>query len=98
MPTSEAVTEGIRVQAEARYSPEHSQPGRWFFLYTITIANEGRETVQLLSRHWIIRDATGHIEEVRGPGVVGAQPVIQPGAAYEYRTCWRRTTSSRSTP
>ena len=81
---SDAVTEGIRVQVEARYSPEHSQPGRWFFLYTVTIANEGRETVQLLSRHWIIRDATGHIEEVRGPGVVGAQPVIQPGAAYEY--------------
>ena len=59
--TSEAVTQGIRVSVECRYAPEYSQPQRnqWFFLYTIQIANEGEEQVQLLSRHWVIRDATG---------------------------------------
>ena len=84
MSTSEAVTEGIRVQVEARHAPEFSEPSRWFFLYTIRISNEGTETVQLVSRHWIIRDGTGRIEEVRGPGVVGEQPVIDPGDSYEY--------------
>ena len=82
--TSEAVTEGIRVEAEARYSPEHSEPSQWFFLYTIRISNEGNEIVQLISRHWIIRDGTGKIEEVSGPGVVGEQPVIEPGDTFEY--------------
>lgn len=83
---SEALTEGVRVQVRARYSPEHSSPptSRWFFLYTITISNEGKETVQLLNRHWTIVDATGHTEEVHGPGVVGEQPVIQPGQRFEY--------------
>ena len=84
MTTSEAVTEGIRVKVEARHAPEHAEPSRWFFLYTIRVSNEGQETVQLLSRHWLIRDATGRIEEVRGPGVVGEQPVIEPGESYEY--------------
>jgi ApaG protein len=82
--TSEAITEGIRVEVTARYAPEHAEPSRWFFLYTIRVSNEGQETVQLLSRHWVIRDATGQIEEVRGPGVVGEQPVIEPGGSYEY--------------
>src|SRR5262245_49510894 len=84
--TSEAVTQGIRVSAECRYAPEYSQPRRnqWFFLYTIQIANEGDEQVQLLSRHWVIRDATGRVEEVRGPGVVGETPVLEPGEAFEY--------------
>jgi ApaG protein len=74
--TSEAITEGIRVEVTARYAPEHAEPSRWFFLYTIRVSNEGQETVQLLSRHWVIRDATGQIEEV--------QPVIEPGESYEY--------------
>ena len=82
--TTEAVTEGIRVQVEARHAPEYSEPSQWFFLYTIRISNEGAETVQLLSRHWIICDATGKTEEVSGPGVVGEQPVIEPGDSYEY--------------
>ena len=84
--TSEAVTQGIRVSVESRYAPEYSQPQRnqWFFLYTIQISNEGEEQVQLLSRHWIIRDATGRVEEVRGPGVVGETPVLEPGASFEY--------------
>lgn len=83
---SEAVTEGLRVRVEARYSPERSDPSRseWFFLYTIRLANEGSETCQLLSRHWIIRNAAGKVEEVRGPGVVGEQPVLEPGDAFEY--------------
>ena len=84
--TSEAVTEGVRVSVESRYAPEYSQPQRnqWFFLYTIEIRNEGQEPVQLISRHWVIRDATGRIEEVRGPGVVGETPVLEPGASFEY--------------
>jgi ApaG protein len=85
-PSSEACTRGVRVQVRARYSPEHSAPQRsqWFFLYTIRIANESPEVVQLLTRHWIITDATGHVEEVRGPGVVGVQPRLQPGEEFEY--------------
>jgi len=84
--SSRAVTHGIRVEVQARYSPDHSEPHRnhWFFLYTVQIANEGTETVQLLSRHWIITDATGRVEEVRGPGVVGEHPVLEPGESFEY--------------
>lgn len=84
MSTSEAVTNGIRVHVESEFSQDHSGPGLWFFLYTIRISNEGDETVQLMTRHWIIRDATGQIEEVNGPGVVGEQPVLEPGASFEY--------------
>mgnify|MGYP006317266227 CR=1 FL=1 len=86
MSTSEAVTAGIRVEVESRYAPERSQPGQqqWFFLYTVRIRNEGSQTVQLLSRQWLIRDATGRVEEVRGPGVVGEQPVLAPGESFEY--------------
>ena len=86
MSTSEAVTRGIRVRVQARYDPGRSSPqqNQWFFLYTVQIANESPVTVQLLSRHWIITDATGHVEEVRGPGVVGEQPVLAPGQSFEY--------------
>ncbi len=84
--SSEAETQGIRISVESRYAPEHSQPQRnqWFFLYTIQISNEGEEQVQLLSRHWIIQDGTGKVEEVRGPGVVGETPVLEPGASFQY--------------
>ena len=84
--SSEAVTRGIRVSVEAVYSPPHSRPSQqqWFFVYTIEITNEGAETVQLVSRHWIITDAEGHVEEVRGPGVVGQQPVLAPGESFTY--------------
>lgn len=86
MSSSECVTNGICVDVEARYSEEHSVPerSRWFFLYTITISNESDQSAQLLSRHWIITDATGKQEEVRGPGVVGEQPVLAPGEAFQY--------------
>ena len=83
---SEAVTYQIRVEVLARYSPEHSQPvqDEWMFEYTVRITNAGAETVQLLSRHWIITDGLGHTEEVRGPGVVGEQPVLEPGQSFKY--------------
>ena len=86
MSTSEAVTRGIRVRVVAQYSPERSQPSsnQWFFLYTVTIANEGVETVQLLSRHWIVTDGSGRVDEVRGPGVIGKQPLLAPGESFEY--------------
>jgi ApaG protein len=83
---SEALTRGVRVRVQSEYSADQSAPSKnqWFFLYTVTIANESAETVQLLTRHWIITDGTGHIEEVRGPGVVGKQPTMKPGESFEY--------------
>jgi ApaG protein len=86
MSTSEAVTEGVRISVRARYSAEHSSPqqSQWFFLYTITIANESDQNVKLLNRNWLILDATGKSEEVHGPGVVGEQPALSPGQAFEY--------------
>ncbi|MEM6994300.1 MAG: Co2+/Mg2+ efflux protein ApaG [Myxococcota bacterium] len=94
MATSEAVTDGVRVRVESRYVPEHSDPDRggWLFAYTVSIANEGEGTVQLLSRRWVITDANGDVEEVEGPGVVGAQPVLRPGESFEYTSaCPLRT-------
>ena len=86
MTTSEALTEGIRVRVSARYSPDHSQPSqrRWLFTYTVRIDNEGDDTVQLISRRWLITDAKGRVEEVEGPGVVGVQPTLPPGETFEY--------------
>ncbi len=83
---SEAITNGIRVHVTSQYSAEHSQPlqKQWFFLYTVEISNESQDTVQLISRHWVITDADSQIEEVRGPGVVGKQPVLAPGESFEY--------------
>lgn len=85
-PISEAVTNGIRVEVMAKHSPENSRPmqGEWVFQYTVRITNVGAETVQLLSRHWIITDALEHTEEVKGPGVVGEQPVLAPGESFKY--------------
>ena len=84
--TSETVTRGVRVKVESRYSASHSQPqfNRWFFLYNVKITNEGPKTVRLISRHWIIEDAEGRREDVRGPGVVGEQPVLTTGESFEY--------------
>ena len=86
MSGSEAVTTGIRVRVEAEYSEVHSRPqlNQWFFLYTIIISNESDRVVRLLNRHWIITDATQQVQEVRGPGVVGQQPVLRPGESFEY--------------
>jgi ApaG protein len=86
MSTSEAVTRDIRVSVQARYDPDRSNPqqSQWFFLYTVNIRNEGRNSVQLISRHWIITDAMGKVVEVKGPGVVGNQPKLAPGESFEY--------------
>ena len=81
-----AITNDIQVTALPDFLPERSDPAqnRYFWSYTIEIANLGRERVQLLSRHWIIIDANGRREEVRGPGVVGEQPVLEPGETFRY--------------
>jgi ApaG protein len=86
MSISEEVTRTVRVRVEAQYAPERSNPTsqQWFFLYTVTITNEGDETVQLLTRHWVITDGNSHAEEVKGPGVVGKQPLLQPGESFSY--------------
>ncbi len=95
-PTSEAVTNDVRVEVESRYAAEFSQPfyNRWVFAYTIRITNLSNAKVQLLSRHWIITDATGHVEEVRGPGVVGEQPVLGPGESFQYSSWCNLTTAT----
>jgi len=82
----EAVTRNIRVRVESEFAPGRSNPAQnqWFFLYTIRITNEGRERVKLLSRHWIITDGMGTVREVRGAGVVGKQPLLEPGESFEY--------------
>ena len=83
---SNAITQGIRVSVRSSYIADQSSPRehRYVFAYSIRIANEGTKPAQLLSRHWVITHGTGHVEEVRGPGVVGAQPRLDPGQAFEY--------------
>jgi ApaG protein len=83
---SDAITHGIRVEVLAQHSPENSRPpqGEWVFQYTVRITNQSSETVQLISRHWIITDATDHTREVNGLGVVGQQPVLEPGESFKY--------------
>ena len=83
---SEATTRGVRVEVESEYLPQRSSPreGRYFFAYRIRISNLGEQTVQLISRRWVITDANGNVERVQGPGVVGEQPVLEPGESFEY--------------
>ena len=83
---SDAVTNGVRVEVLSRHSSENSRPmqGEWVFEYTVRITNQGSEAVQLISRHWIITDGLDHTEEVKGPGVVGKQPVLAPGESFKY--------------
>jgi ApaG protein len=83
---SNATTEGIRITVRSFYVPEQSAPRaqRYVFAYTVRIANEGQVTAQLRTRHWIITDADGNVDEVRGDGVVGAQPTLKPGQHFEY--------------
>ncbi len=74
-----------------RHLPEQSEPdkGAYAFAYTVTVRNTGAETAQLIARHWVITDARGHSEEVRGLAVVGQQPLLKPGERFEY-TSWTR--------
>lgn len=76
----------VGVNVVTTYLPSHSNPedGHYTFAYTITVSNAGDLPVQLLSRHWIITDADDDVQEVRGDGVVGEQPIIEPGAAFRY--------------
>lgn len=86
---SEALTDGVRVTVKPGFWPERSSPdkGQWAFTYTVRIKNEGTRAATLRARHWVITDATGRVEEVRGEGVVGKQPRLEPGEAFEY-TSW----------
>ena len=86
----------FHVEVQPEYLPEQSEPaqGRYGFAYTITVLNTGQVAAQLVSRHWIIVDGRGHTEEVRGLGVVGQQPLLQPGEAFQYTSgCQLRTPS-----
>ena len=76
----------INIQVEPRYLPEQSSPEDrvYTFAYTITVTNTGHVAAQLIARHWVINDASGQTQEVKGLGVIGQQPVIKPGESYEY--------------
>jgi ApaG protein len=91
-----AITRQIEVTVEPVFMPERSAPDKrqFFWSYTIMIANTGEETVQLRARHWIITDATGKRQEVKGAGVVGQQPVLAPGERFEYTSGVPLPTSS----
>ncbi len=92
----EAVTRGVLVRVEPTYLADRSDPaaGLYAWAYSVDIENHGTETVQLLSRHWVITDATNRVEEVVGPGVVGEQPVLRPGDAFHYISACPLTTPS----
>ena len=91
-----ATTRNITVRVQPQFLAEQSDPvsDQYVWLYTINIENGGTEAVQLLNRHWIITNAVGHVEEVQGPGVIGEQPVLQPGDSFQYTSgCPLRTPS-----
>ena len=94
-PTSSALTEGIRVRVQSHYLSDQSSPrdDRYVFAYTITISNESTYTAQLRTRHWIITDGRGSVEEVKGDGVVGEQPRLSPGQSFQYTSGCVLTTS-----
>ena len=77
-------TRGVTVRVSPSFLPDQSGEGRWVWSYHIRLENGGDEAVQLISRHWIITDARGRTEEVEGPGVVGEQPIIEPGRSFDY--------------
>lgn len=85
-PTETLPRHSIRVEVETAYLEEQSEPAerRFVFSYTITIHNDGELPARLLSRHWVITDANGRVQEVRGDGVVGEQPYIKPGQGFRY--------------
>ena len=83
---SDTTTRGIRIQVQSEFLSERSSPrdGQYLFQYHVRISNVGIETAQLVSREWIITNADGEVERVKGPGVVGEQPVLSPGVSFEY--------------
>ena len=91
-----AITHDIQITATPAYSPERSEPAenRYFWTYTIDIVNRGAIQVQLLERYWRITDGNGRLETVRGPGVVGETPILQPGESFRYTSgCGLNTAS-----
>jgi ApaG protein len=86
--TSDTTTRGVRIEVQSFYMPERSAPkdSQYLFEYHVRISNVGSETAQLISREWIITNADGEVERVKGPGVVGEQPILTPGASFEYRS------------
>lgn len=91
-----SVTRDIEITVLPEFVPERSdaEQGHWFWAYTVEIANQGETEIQVTHRHWRITDANGHMEEVRGPGVVGEQPVLKPGEIFRYTSGCPLTTSS----
>jgi ApaG protein len=83
---SDTTTRGIRIEVDSEFVPERSEPrqGYFFFAYHVRISNVGGDTAQLISREWIITDSNGNVERVEGAGVVGEQPLLRPGEAFEY--------------
>ena len=84
--TSATTTRGIRIEVRSEFLAERSSPrdGSYLFQYDVRISNVGSETAQLISREWIITNADGEVERVKGPGVIGEQPVLPPGSSFEY--------------
>ena len=97
-PAYETETDGVRVRVRPSYLAGQSDPdaGRWVWAYQVEIVNLSGGPVQLVARRWTITDALGRVEEVRGPGVVGEQPVIEPGDSYAYASGCPLTTPSGS--
>lgn len=83
---SDTTTRHIRVLVKPEYLPAQSTPQtqRWLFAYHVTVENHGTVAVQLMNRHWVITNGEGETDEVRGPGVIGQQPVLQPGESFQY--------------
>jgi len=98
MGVQKSVSPQFNIEVECNYSETESRPDEnlFYFIYTVRIKNSGNTTAQLLNRHWIITDALGRIEEVRGPGVVGMQPHIKPGQSFSYDSACPLKTSSGS--
>ncbi len=95
LPAVEAVTRGVRVSVVSKYLAHQSAPAnnRFVFSYEVTVTNDGPDTVQLKTRHWVITDAQQRIEEVRGEGVVGEKPKLDPGQSFQYTSgCILKTT------
>ncbi|RMX04954.1 Co2+/Mg2+ efflux protein ApaG [Corticibacter populi] len=96
MPQHARTSNTFDVQVQTRYLPEQSDPAQrvYRFAYTITITNEGNQSAQLIARHWVIIDGSNQTEQVRGLGVVGQQPLLEPGESFEYTSSCQLQTAS----
>ncbi|OIP41602.1 MAG: Co2+/Mg2+ efflux protein ApaG [Deltaproteobacteria bacterium CG2_30_63_29] len=89
---SDTTTNGIRIRVQTTFLPERSTAEHYFFAYNVLITNEGDEASQLLDRHWVITDGAGRTQEVKGAGVVGCQPLLEPNGVFEYTSFCPLTT------